>query len=107
MVACLGVSLVISSTAALNAALPDLARETSATQTQLTSMVGGYTLAPACIPLPAGVIGDRYGGRGTLLVELAIFSVASVAPTLLNAPVQLIITRAVAGLGAAFVMPRC
>jgi MFS family permease len=76
VVACLGVSLVISSMVALNAAPPDLARETSATQTQLTWVVDGYILALACMLLPAGAIGDRYGRRGTLLVGLAIFSTA-------------------------------
>ncbi len=46
VVACLGVSLIISSMVALNAALPDLARETTGL---------------ACMLLPAGAIGDRYG----------------------------------------------
>jgi EmrB/QacA subfamily drug resistance transporter len=105
VVACLGVSLVISSMVALNAALPDLARETSATQSQLTWVVDGYTLALACLLLPAGAIGDRYGRRGALLIGLAIFTVASLAPTFLDSPVQLIIARAVTGAGAAFIMP--
>ena len=41
VVACLAVSMVISSMVALNAALPDIAVETSATQSQLTWVVGG------------------------------------------------------------------
>src|SRR5882757_3639585 len=105
VVACLGVSLVISSMVALNAALPDLARETSATQSQLTWIVDGYTLALACMLLPAGAIGDRYGRRGALLIGLAIFTLASLVPIFFDSPVQLIIARAVAGAGAAFVMP--
>lgn len=105
VVACLGVSLVISSMVALNAALPDLARETSATQSQLTWIVDGYTLALACMLLPAGAIGDRYGRRGALLIGLAIFTLASLVPTFLDSPVQLIVARAAAGAGAAFVMP--
>jgi EmrB/QacA subfamily drug resistance transporter len=105
VVACLGVSLVISSMVALNAALPDLARETSATQSQLTWIVDGYTLALACMLLPAGAIGDRYGRRGALLIGLAVFTLASLVPIFIDGPVQLIIARAVAGLGAAFVMP--
>jgi EmrB/QacA subfamily drug resistance transporter len=105
VVACMGVSMVISSMVALNTALPDLARETSATQSQLTWVVDGYTLVLACLLLPAGAIGDRYGRRGALLIGLAIFTIASVAPIFLSSPVQLIIARAVAGAGAAFVMP--
>lgn len=104
-VASLDVLLVISSMVALNAALPDLAVQTAATQTQLTWIVDGYTLVLACLLLPAGAIGDRYGRRGALLLGLAIFAVASLSPIVLDSPVQIIVARAVAGLGAAFIMP--
>ncbi len=104
-VAALDVILVISSMVALNAALPDIARETSATQTQLTWIVDGYTLVLACLLLPAGAIGDRYGRRGALLFGLTIFALASIAPVFLDSPVQIIVARATAGVGAAFIMP--
>jgi MFS family permease len=83
-VACAGVALVVGSMTALNTALGDIARATSATQTQLTWVVDGYTLALACLLLPAGAIGDRYGRRGALLAGLAIFSVASIAPLMFD-----------------------
>ncbi|GLP82237.1 MFS transporter [Mycobacterium antarcticum] len=105
VVACLAVSMVISSMVALNSALPDIAVETSATQSQLTWIIDGYTLVLACLLLPAGAIGDRYGRRGALLIGLAIFSAASLAPIFLDGPIELIIARAVAGAGAAFIMP--
>ena len=74
-IAALDVLLVISSMVALNAALPDIALETNATQGQLTRVVDGYTLVLACVLLPAGAIGDRYGRRGALLAGLlAIWS---------------------------------
>jgi EmrB/QacA subfamily drug resistance transporter len=104
-VAALGVLLVIASMVALNAALPDLALQTAATQTQLTWVVDGYTLVLACLLLPAGALGDRYGRRGALIVGLTIFAIASFAPTFLDSPVQIIVARAVAGVGAAFIMP--
>jgi EmrB/QacA subfamily drug resistance transporter len=105
IVACLDVSIVVSSMIALNTALGDIAVDTSATQTQLTWVVDGYTLVMACLLLPAGAIGDRYGRRGALLIGLAIFTAASLAPLLLDSPAQLIAARAVAGAGAAFIMP--
>ncbi|BBY07212.1 hypothetical protein MNVI_25300 [Mycobacterium noviomagense] len=103
-VACMGVSLVIASMVALNTALGDIAVATSATQSQLTWVVDGYTVVLACL-LPAGAIGDRYGRRGALLVGLAIFAVASVVPTVFASPLPIIVSRAVAGAGAAFIMP--
>ncbi len=104
-VACMGVGLVVASMTALNTALGDLAVATSATQSQLTWIVDGYTVALACLLLPAGAIGDRYGRRGALLTGLVIFALGSVAPALLHSPLQIIAGRAVAGVGAAFVMP--
>ena len=85
--------------------LPDIALETAATQTQLTWIVDGYTLVLACLLLPAGAMGDRYGRRGALFVGLAIFAIASLAPTIFDSPPQIIVARAVAGVGAAFIMP--
>lgn len=104
-VACMDVSIVVASMVALNAALPDIARQTAATQAQLTWVIDGYTLVLACLLLPAGAIGDRYGRRGALLVGLAVFVLASAAPLLFDDPVHLIAARAVAGAGAAFIMP--
>ncbi|MBP2454003.1 MFS transporter [Mycolicibacterium lutetiense] len=105
VVACLDVSIVVSSMVALNAALPDIATQTSATQAQLTWVIDGYTLALACLLLPAGAIGDRYGRRGALLIGLTVFTLASAAPLIWDDPVQLIVARAIAGAGAAFIMP--
>ncbi|MBN3452513.1 MFS transporter [Mycobacterium sp. DSM 3803] len=104
-VACMDVSIVVASMVALNAALPDIARETAATQAQLTWVIDGYTLVLACLLLPAGAIGDRYGRRGALLIGLAVFVLASAAPLLFSDPAHLIAARAAAGAGAAFIMP--
>ncbi|MDT5015770.1 MAG: hypothetical protein QOD39_1930, partial [Mycobacterium sp.] len=98
-VAALDVLLVISSMVALNAALPDIALQTSASQTQLTWIVDGYTVVLACLLLPAGAIGDRYGRRGALLFGLAIFAIASISPIIFDSPIQIIIARAVTGIG--------
>jgi MFS family permease len=105
IVACAGVALVVASMVALNTALGDIAIATSATQTQLTWVVDGYTLVLACLLLPAGAIGDRYGRRGAMLVGLAVFAAASIAPLVFDTPIQIIVARAVAGVGAALIMP--
>lgn len=104
-VACMGVALVVASMTALNTALSDLAVATLSTASQLNWIVDGYTVALACLLLPAGAIGDRYGRRGALLIGLLVFSLGSTAPALLHSPAQIIAGRAVAGIGAAFVMP--
>jgi EmrB/QacA subfamily drug resistance transporter len=104
-VACMGVALVVASMTALNTALGDLTVATAATQSQLNWIVDGYTVALACLLLPAGALGDRYGRRGALLIGLVIFSIGSMTPAILHSPLQIIAGRALAGVGAAFVMP--
>lgn len=105
VVSCLSVALVIGSMAALYTSLPDIAEQTGATQSQLTWVVDGYTLVLAGLVLPAGAVGDRYGRRLVLILGLLVFSAASVIPLLVADPWWLISARAIAGLGAAFVMP--
>jgi EmrB/QacA subfamily drug resistance transporter len=104
-VACFGVLLVISSMVALNTALPDIAIATSADQTQLTWIVDSYTLVLACLLLPAGALGDRYGRRGAMLLGLAIFAGASLVAAVLSDPLIVIVSRGLAGAGAALIMP--
>ena len=104
-VACCAVALVVAAMAALNTALPDLARDTGATQSQLTWIVDGYTLTLAALLLPAGALGDRYGRRGLLMFGLLIFGLGAAIPILNDSPEWIIGSRAVAGIGAAFVMP--
>jgi MFS family permease len=105
IVACLGVTVVIASMVALNTALGDIAVATSATQSQLTWIVDCYSVVLACLLLPAGAIGDRYGRRGAFLFGLALFAIASLASTVFTSPVELIAARGMAGAGAAFIMP--
>ncbi|MGW5375571.1 MFS transporter [Nocardia sp. NPDC003999] len=104
-ISCLTVALVIASMAALYTALPEIAAATGASQQQLTWVVDGYTLALACLVLPAGALGDRFGRRAVLVIGLFVFAAASAAPALLHTPGWLIAGRTAAGVGAALVMP--
>src|SRR5205085_5085652 len=55
--------------------------------------------------LAAGSLSDRFGRKGMLLAGLAVFGVASLAGGLMDGPSQLIVARAVMGVGAAMVFP--
>lgn len=104
-VTCLALAVVVSSMASLNVALPDIARQTQADQTQQTWITDAYSLLFASLLLPAGALGDRFGRRLALLVGLAIFALAAGLAALVTDPGQLITLRAVMGMGAALVMP--
>jgi EmrB/QacA subfamily drug resistance transporter len=104
-VVCLALAAVVAAVSSLNVALPGIARETHATQTQLAWIIDAYSLVFASLLLPAGAIGDRYGRRRALIAGLLIFGAGSAAAMTAHSPAELIGLRAVLGLGAALVMP--
>jgi EmrB/QacA subfamily drug resistance transporter len=104
-VMCLALMMVVAAVASLNVALPDIARDTGATQTQLQWIVDAYALVFAALLLPAGAIGDRFGRKPILAVGIALFGLASLAAMFVESPEALIGLRGVMGIGAAFVMP--
>ena len=102
---CFALATVVSAVSSLNVALPDLARATGATPTQLQWIVDAYALVFAGLLLPAGAIGDRFGRRRVLLTGLGIFGVGAAVATTIDDPGTLIAIRAFMGLGAALIMP--
>ncbi|MFC9979042.1 MFS transporter [Gordonia sp. NPDC127522] len=105
VVVCLALAAVVAAMSSLNVALPDIARSTGASQTQLSWIIDAYSLIFASLLLPAGAIGDRYGRRRTLIAGLAIFGAGSIVAMTAGSPGELIALRGVLGLGAALVMP--
>lgn len=105
VVVCIALAAVVAAMSSLNVALPDIARDTHADQTQLSWIIDAYSLIFASFLLLAGAIGDRYGRRRTLIAGLAIFGVGSVVAMTATSAEELIVLRAVLGLGAALVMP--
>ena len=102
---CFALATVVSAVSSLNVALPDLARDTGATPTELQWIVDAYALVFAGLLLPAGALGDRLGRRRVLLSGLAIFGTGAAVATTVSDPSTLIAIRAFMGLGAAMIMP--
>jgi EmrB/QacA subfamily drug resistance transporter len=105
VVMCLALMMVVSAVASLNVALPDIARGTGASQSQLQWIIDAYALVFAGLLLPAGAFGDRYGRKGILLSGLVVFGGAAGVAVFVNSASMLIGLRAVMGVGAAMVMP--
>src|SRR5215469_10716579 len=104
-VVCMALATVVAAMSSLNVALPDIARSTHATQTQLAWVIDAYSLVFASLLLPAGAFGDRYGRRLALLAGLSVFGAGSAVAMTAHSATELIALRAVLGLGAALVMP--
>lgn len=102
---CLSLVIVVGAVSSLNIAIPEIVTTTGASQTQLQWLIDAYALAFACLLLPAGALGDRYGRRGALQVGLLIFGAAALAATMSDSANALIVARTISGVGAALVMP--
>src|SRR3954454_18963444 len=104
-VLCLSLLMVVVGKTALNVAIPTLVRDIHATDTQLQWIVDAYSLVFAGLLLTAGALGDRFGRKGALTIGLGIFATGSFLAGISDTPNQLIVCRAIMGMGGAFVMP--
>jgi len=101
----LGLVVVQIDITIVNVALPHIGSQLTAGIGGLQWVVDAYTLAFAAFLLSAGALGDRLGSRGTYLLGMIVFGIASLACGIApNTPV-LIAARAFQGLGAAMVLP--
>jgi EmrB/QacA subfamily drug resistance transporter len=97
--------VVIMGTMILNVALPTLQRELGATQGELQWVVDAYIVVFAGLLFSWGIVGDRVGRRKVLLIGLTVFAVGSVFAAFSDSPIELIVWRAVMGVGGAAVQP--
>ena len=104
-VLCLSLLIVGIDGTIVNVALPSIVRELNASSSQLQWVVDAYTLVFASFLLLAGSLGDRYGRKTALTAGLVVFGAGSLASALIGSAGGLIMTRAIQGLGAAFIMP--
>jgi len=104
-VMCLALMMVVAAVASLNVALPGIARDTGASQTDLQWIVDAYAVAFAALLLPAGALGDRFGRKPVLAAGIATYGIASALALMADTADQLIVLRMVMGVAAAFIMP--
>jgi len=102
---CLSLVMVVMSVSGLNVALPSMQRSLEANATDLQWIVDSYALVFAGLLLTAGAIGDRFGRKLALLGGLGVFAAASLLGALADTATMVIVSRSLAGIGAAFIMP--
>jgi len=104
-VLCLSLLVIVVDNSILNVALPNLQDSLHATISQEQWMVDSYTLVFASLLLTAGTLGDRFGRRGALQFGMTVFGLGSLLSAFAGSPTHLIFTRALMGVGGAFIMP--
>ncbi len=89
----------------VNVALATLSRQFSVSAAQIDMVVVSYLVSLAVFIPASGWLGDRFGTKRVFLVALAIFTIASAACGLSATFNQLIIFRALQGVGGGMLTP--
>lgn len=100
------VVLVVGMVAAINLAVPMLAAGAlHPSASALVWIVDTYVIVFACLVIPGGAAGDRFGRKGVLLAGLALFAVGALLSAAAPDVALLLAGRAITGVGAAAVLP--
>ena len=92
---------------AVQAALPDMARDLGTSVTTLQWVISGYMLANGATLIVGGRVGDLLGRRRWLVIGMAVFGLSSLAGGLAPTDWFLVLMRLVQGVAAAFAFPLC
>jgi EmrB/QacA subfamily drug resistance transporter len=103
--ACAGQFLVVLDVSVVNVALPSMRTGLGLSEQGLQWVVNAYAIAFAGFMLLGGRAGDLYGRKRMFLVGLGLFTLASLGGGLAQDGWQLLLARAVQGLGAAVLAP--
>lgn len=86
-------------------ALPTISTELSAESTQLVWLVNITPIASAALILFAGSWGDRFGRKRLMVAGIVVFMVSALLSAVATNMTELILLRAVTGVGSALTMP--
>ena len=98
-------SMVFIDGTVVNVALPALQRELAASLADVQWVVESYALFLAALLLVGGAAGDRFGRRRVFAWGVALFAAASVWCGLAGSVRELIVARAIQGIGGALLVP--
>src|SRR5437588_5456211 len=101
----LGSSMAFIDGTVVNVALPVLQRDLQATVADVQWVVEAYSLFLSALILVGGSLGDHYGRRRVFAIGVGLFTLASVWCGFPPNTTQLIIARAVQGVGGALLVP--
>ena len=99
------VLLQVLDTTIANVALPHMQASLSATQDTINWVLTSYIVASA-IALPiSGWLADKVGRKRLLLISVVVFTIASVLCATATSLAEMVLFRALQGVGGAFIVP--
>src|SRR5207302_560203 len=102
----LGVFMTLLDLTIVNIAIPSILDGLHASLDQVLWVLNAYSLLYAVLLITSARLGDIYGPRNVFAAGIVIFTVASGLSALAQDPTQLIVARALQGLGAAVIAPQ-
>ncbi|MCQ6553582.1 DHA2 family efflux MFS transporter permease subunit [Streptomyces sp. C10-9-1] len=105
LAACAGQFLVVLDVSVVNVALPSMRTDLSMSAAGLQWVLNAYSIAFAGFMLLGGRAADVFGRKRMFLLGLGLFTAASLGGGLAQEGWQLLLARAVQGLGAAVLAP--
>ncbi|WP_260215804.1 MFS transporter [Streptomyces gossypii] len=106
MLMCACVLVLQSLVAAINLAIAEIsAGDLRPSSPELLWIVDAYVIVFACLLIPAGMLGDRFGRKGMLLTGIGVFGAGALMSALATGVPVLIAGRGISGAGAALAMP--
>jgi len=104
LIASMGCAMTVLDTNVVGIVLPAIARELNASFADIEWVISAYVLCFAALLLPAGSLADRFGRKRVFLIGVALFAAASLACGVAPSAALLYVSRAVQGVGAAFLL---
>ncbi|TMD33505.1 MAG: MFS transporter, partial [Chloroflexi bacterium] len=102
----LGLFMTLLDLTIINIAIPSLLDGLHASLDQVLWVLNAYSLLYAVLLITSARLGDICGPRNLFAVGVVIFTIASGFSALAQDPTQLIVSRALQGLGAAVLAPQ-
>ena len=106
MVLCLGLFMALLDTTIVNVAVPSIIEGIDASFDEILWVLNAYVLVFAALLITSGRLGDIFGPKRLFLAGMALFTLASAFCGLAQDPTQLIIARALQGVGGALMSPQ-
>jgi EmrB/QacA subfamily drug resistance transporter len=102
---CFALFMIMLDNTVVNVALPSIQKDLNASLSALEWTINAYTLTFAVLLVTGGRLGDIFGRRRAFLFGVVAFALSSATAGFAPNDTSLIVSRAVQGIGAAFMLP--
>lgn len=104
-VTCIALFMAMLDNLVIGVALPSIQEDLGASLTDMEWFMNSYTLAFAVLLIPFSVLGDSIGRKKVFLAGVVIFTLGSLFSGLSDSSIELILSRALQGVGGAAIVP--